>query len=269
MKSNLINNKLFRELISRNEVRKITEIFSKKDIVICFVGGCVRDIVIGKKIFDVDFAINCKPEVIIKILKENRIKFEDYAKKYGSIIAEINKKKLHITSLREDYNQKGRATEILFTEDWEKDALRRDFTMNAMYLFPNGQLHDYFGGQEDIKNQKIKFIGNIKKRIAEDYIRIFRFYRFLGCFKEIKIIDGYETILSNHIPKIHDYIDNETMRNEILKMFKNPYPKNSFADSQNLNEKNYLINTINQWWIKEKFNLGIEKCLNKVNNYFL
>ena len=187
MKYNLLD-----QFMSRKDVEKIIEVFTKEYIEICFVGGCIRDVLAGIKSQDIDFAVNCLPDKIIKILNNNDIKFEDYGKKYGSIVAKINDQKFEITSLRKDINQQGRNTEVIFTNDWEKDALRRDFTMNAIYLSPSGKLYDYFNGQSDIANQQIRFIGDINQRIQEDYLRIFRFYRFLGCFKDLKILDDYE-----------------------------------------------------------------------------
>ena len=260
---------LIKQFMSREGVKEITHIFSSENIEICFVGGCIRDALSGFQSFDIDFAINCKPEDTIKRLQKNNIKFEEYGKKYGSIVAKINNKKFEITSLREDFNQKGRDTDIKFTSDWYTDASRRDFTMNAMYLSPTGELYDYFEGQKDLENQQIRFIGNIEQRIQEDYLRIFRFYRFLGCFKDLNIFSHYEKILCKHIPQIKKYIKNEIMRNEILKMFKNPYAINSLRDFNNLSLKNDLIKQINDWWIADNYFLGIQKCMNEVNKYFI
>jgi len=261
--------KLIKQFMSREGVKDITHIFFKENIEICFVGGCIRDALIGFQSFDIDFAINCKPEDTIITLQKNNIKFEEYGKKYGSIVAKIYNKKFEITSLREDFNQQGRDTDIKFTSDWYKDALRRDFTINALYLSPSGQFYDYFEGQHDLANQQIRFIGNIEQRIQEDFLRIFRFYRFLGCFKDLNIIHGYEKKLSKHIPQIKKHIKYDTIRNEILKMFKNPYTINSLRDFNNLSMKNDLIKQINDWWIKDDFHLGIEKCMNEVDKYFV
>ena len=178
-----MNNKLIDQFIEREGVNNIIHIFSREGIEICFVGGCIRDALIGFQSFEIDFAINCKPEDTIATLQKNNIKFEEYGKKYGSIVAKINNKKFDITSLREDYNQQGRKTDVKFTSDWYKDASRRDFTINSIYLSPSGQIYDYFGGQQDLANQQIRFIGDIEQRIKEDYLRIFRYYRFLDVLR--------------------------------------------------------------------------------------
>ena len=263
-----MNEKLIDQFMSKEGVRDVIRIFTEENIEICFVGGCIRDVLAGIQSHDIDFAINCVPEETIRVLSNNNIKFDDYGKKYGSILAIINNNKFEITSLREDVNQKGRDTDVKFTNDWHKDALRRDFTMNAMYLFPSGALHDYFDGQSDVANQQIRFIGDIEQRIQEDYLRILRFYRFLGCFKDRKILDDYERILCRNIPNIDNHISNEVMRSEILKMLKNIYAINSLSDFHDPTLKNDLIKRINDWWIRDDYHLGIQKCMNEVNKYF-
>ena len=263
-----MNEKLINQFLSKEGVQDIIRIFTKENVEICFVGGCIRDVLVGLQSYDIDFAINCVPEDTIKVLGKNNIKFDDYGKKYGSIQVKINNKKFEITSLREDFNQKGRDTDVKFTNDWLKDALRRDFTMNAIYLFPSGKIYDYFDGQIDIANQQIRFIGDVEQRIQEDYLRILRFYRFLGCFKNKKILDNYEKILCRNIPMIDNHISNEVMRSEILKMLKNKYAINSLSDFHNPNLKNDLIQKINDWWIRDNYHLGIQKCMNEVDKYF-
>ena len=155
-----------------------------------------------------------------------------------------------------------------FTNDWFKDALRRDFTMNAIYLSPSGAIYDYFDGIRDIANQQIRFIGDIEQRIKEDFLRILRFYRFLGCFKNRKILDDYERIFRRNIPMIDNHISNESIRSEILKMLKNKYAINSLSDFHNPTLKNDLIQKINDWWIRDDYHLGIQKCMNEVDKYF-
>ena len=263
-----MNEKLINQFISIEGVKDIIRIFTEENVEICFVGGCIRDFLAGLQSYDIDFAINCVPEDTIKVLGKNNIKFDDYGKKYGSIQAKINNKKFEITSLREDVNQKGRETDVIFTNDWQKDALRRDFTMNAIYLSPSGKIYDYFDGQSDIANQQIRFIGDVEQRIQEDYLRILRFYRFLGCFKNKKILDNYEKILCRNIPMIDNHISNEVIRSEILRMLKNKYAINSLSDFHDPTLKNDLIQKINDWWIRDDYHLGIQKCMNEVNKYF-
>jgi len=261
--------KILNQFMLNFEAKHITELFFKEGVEIRFVGGCIRDALLGFIKYDIDFAINCEPDTTIKILLKNNIKVNDYSKSYGVVIASINNQKFEITSLREDYNQKGRDTDVKFTDDWTKDALRRDFTFNAMYLSLSGELYDYFNGENDLKNETIKFVGNASTRIKEDFIRILRFHRFLGCFKNINFHSNYEEILNENIPLIKSNINNEVIKNELIKMFKNPYKINSFCSHKNPKQMNYLLKTINQWWLEEKYEIGINKCLKEIDNLLL
>ena len=244
---------------------KIIELFQKEKYDIRFIGGCVRDALLGNKSSDIDLAINCKPEKIITLLKKNNIEVLEFAKKYGTITAVIAKKNFQITSLREDLNQTGRDTNVKFTEDWKIDASRRDFTFNAINVNSEGKIEDHFNGQNDLKLQQVRFIGDIEKRIKEDYLRILRYFRFLGLLKKQNLISGYEEIIYKHLPQMQKHVSNDQIRNELLKVLKNKYRMNSIVDSKNPNQFNILIKTINHWWIKDQYQLGLQKCMNKIN----
>ena len=97
--------------------------------------------------------------------------------------------------------------------------MRRDeiFTINAMYLSNDGTIKDYFYGQQDIAESKLQFIGNIDERIQEDYLRIFRYYRFLGIFENPQLINGYEEILTKYCEESYHYLSNDLIRQEIFK----------------------------------------------------
>ena len=261
-------NKIINLLKSDKGADIIIDIFERQNIELFFVGGCVRNAILGIEIGDFDIAIKCEPDKTIQELKKNNIFYEDYAKRYGLIVAIIDGKKYEITSLREDYNQKGRSTDVKFTSDLKKDAQRRDFTINAIYLSSQGNIIDYFGGCEDLENHIVRFIGNAEKRIKEDYIRIFRFNRFLGCFENVNIIDDYVPVIEKNIPEIKNYLSNDIMRNEINKMLKNKYKMNSLLDYKNPTKKNVLIKKVNEWWIQDNYNLGIDTCISKINHFF-
>ena len=119
-------------------VEQIIDLFEKQKIDIRFVGGCIRDALLGNKISDIDFAVNCNPDVTSKILNQNNFMFLEYGKKYGTITTVIKKKNFEITSLREDIKSTGRYTDVKFIDDWYKDAIRRDFTFNAINIKPTG-----------------------------------------------------------------------------------------------------------------------------------
>lgn len=159
------------------EVKKLFAVFNDE---ILLVGGSVRDLILGKKLNDFDFATKFLPEKITEILEKNNIKAVPTGARFGTITAVVNGKNFEITTLRKDTETDGRHLVPEFVDDFYEDAARRDFTINALYLDSEGSLHDYFGGLEDLKNKKLHFIGNADERITEDFLRILRFFR-LSC----------------------------------------------------------------------------------------
>lgn len=147
-----------------------------------FVGGCVRDTLLGLPIKDIDIATPYSPQDIITFIEKKGFKVFPIGIEHGSVLALINSQGFEITTLRKDIKTFGRHAEVSFTDDWLEDAKRRDFTINALYLSPRGELYDPCNGQEDLKKGLIKFIGNPEERVQEDYLRILRFFRFLAYF---------------------------------------------------------------------------------------
>ena len=149
-----------------------------------FVGGCVRDLILGHKIKDIDLATSFPPQEIVKILENENIKTNIKAINFGVVTAYINNYFFEITTLRKDLLQDGRYAKIEFIKDWKLDSQRRDFTINAIYCELNAksnkgfQLLDPHNGKEDLINGKIKFIKNAKTSINEDYVRALRYLRF-------------------------------------------------------------------------------------------
>ena len=252
-------------LLDQKFIQHLFDIFEKESKEICIVGGSVRDALIGKVTRDIDIAANVTPNEIITILKKNNLHYEDYAYKYGSITTYIADQKFQITTLREDVNQMGRHTNILFTQDWKKDAERRDFTINAMYLSRNGNIKDFFNGREDLTNGIIRFIGDAEVSIQEDFLRIFRYFRFLALFEEPKLIKGYEEIILNYLEESFNFLSNELIRQEILKIFKLPFPLNAFFSNEKTMIKKYWIELTKQHFVKTKYDIGITRCLNKID----
>jgi len=246
-------------------IAQIIELFEKEKHDIRFVGGCVRDALLGNKSSDIDFAINCDPNTTADLLIKNKIEILEYGKKYGTITAVIGKNFFEITSLRKDKNQSGRYTEVIFTKDWQQDAQRRDFTFNAINITPTGKIEDFFNGQNDIKLQKVKFIGSIEERLQEDYLRILRYFRFLGLFENPFSIDEYEEIIFKNLSQLRKNVSNDRIRQELLKMLKNKFKLNSILNPKNPNEKNILINTVQKWWNEDQYELGLHRCMNIIN----
>ena len=149
-----------------------------KNAKLMFVGGCVRKLLSREQIKDIDIATNLSPEKIKKILNQNNIKFFETGISHGTITVINNGYKFEITTLRKDVATDGRHADVEFISDWEVDAQRRDFTINAVYSNLRGEIFDPLEGAKDLKKGIVKFIGDSDKRIKEDYLRILRYLRF-------------------------------------------------------------------------------------------
>lgn len=180
------------------------------------VGGCVRDLILEIKVNDFDFATKYQPQEIIKILEKNKIKAVPTGIKFGTITAVVNGRNFEITTLRKDNETDGRHCNPEFVDDYFLDAARRDFTINALYLDLHGLVYDYFDGIGDLKKQKVRFIGDAKKRIEEDYLRILRFFRFSCKYARKLDIEGLKACfdLKENLPKL----SRERIRSEFLKI---------------------------------------------------
>jgi len=252
-----------------NNLSKLIKSFKKK-VEIRFVGGCVRDALLGRPIQDIDFAVSCEPQETIKILFDNDIDYLEYGLDFGTVTAVINEKNYEITSLRKDITTDGRFPKIEFTNNWQEDALRRDFKINSIYLSVDGEIFDPFDGMNDIKNNKISFIGEANARIEEDYLRVMRFYRFLGIFQNPHFNSNEFKIVDENFIKMKDYVSKNRIKKELLKMLTNEFIKNStILDYVDFNLKNKkILEELESWWIKEKFNDGLiilNKCKIKTN----
>src|SRR6185437_3989474 len=143
-----------------------------------FVGGCVRDTLLGRPIGDIDIATPLTPDRVLARLKAAGIKAVPTGLVHGTVTAVTPQRHLEITTLRRDVETDGRHARIAFTADWAADAARRDFTMNALYLDADGNLFDPMGGLADLRAGRVRFVGDAATRIREDVLRLLRFYRF-------------------------------------------------------------------------------------------
>ena len=236
---NLNTNLKFENLKKKYEIKKIFNIFSN-DLNSCqirFIGGCVRKALSNENIDDIDLAVDLTPEEVKLILKNNNIKFFETGIEHGTITAKINNEKLEITSLRRDIKSYGRHADVEFTKKWYEDAARRDFSINCIYADLEGNLYDPFEGKKDLKNGKVKFIGNAENRIREDYLRVLRYIRFfLDYSNQPHDLDIQKKILKN-ISGINK-ISKERLLNELEKIFKS---KNFFK----INDDEFLVKILN------------------------
>lgn len=144
-----------------------------------FVGGCVRNALLGAPVDDVDIATQLVPQRTVAALKAAGIRVVPTGIEHGTVTAVFNGQPFEITTLRHDVETDGRHAVVSFTTDWAEDAARRDFRLNALYASADGTLHDPTGaGIDDALNGRIVFVGEPHERIREDYLRILRFYRF-------------------------------------------------------------------------------------------
>ena len=218
---NLNTNLKFENLKKKYEIKKIFNIFSNdlNNCQIRFIGGCVRKALSNENVDDIDLAVDLTPEEVKLILKNNNIKFFETGIEHGTITAKINNEKFEITSLRRDIKSYGRHADVEFTKKWYEDAARRDFSINCIYADLEGNLYDPFEGKKDLKNGKVKFIGNAENRIREDYLRVLRYIRFfLDYSNQPHDLDIQKKILKN-ISGINK-ISKERLLSELEKIFR-------------------------------------------------
>ncbi|MFD1111481.1 CCA tRNA nucleotidyltransferase [Pseudoroseomonas ludipueritiae] len=142
------------------------------------VGGAVRDLLAGRPVHDVDVAVALPPEEAAGRLREAGIKVFETGLAHGTVTAVLEHQPVEVTSLRRDLVTDGRHAQVAWSTDWREDAARRDFTFNAMSMDAGGHLWDYFGGRADLAAGRVRFVGDPATRMAEDYLRLLRFFRF-------------------------------------------------------------------------------------------
>ncbi|HEX8449273.1 MAG TPA: CCA tRNA nucleotidyltransferase [Allosphingosinicella sp.] len=148
-----------------------------------YVGGCVRDTLLGLAVSDVDLATRLAPQDVLERLARARIKAVPTGIAHGTVTAVVAGQPVEVTTLRRDVATDGRRATIAYTDDWREDAARRDFTINALLADPETlEVADYFGGGADLSARRVRFIGDPLTRIAEDHLRILRFFRFFARF---------------------------------------------------------------------------------------
>jgi poly(A) polymerase len=194
-----------------------------------FVGGCVRDTLLGLPVSDVDLATRLPPEEVIERLRKAKIKAVPTGLAHGTVTAVSAGLPVEVTTLRRDVATDGRRATIAYTDDWREDAARRDFTINALSADPQTRkVHDYFGGEADLADRRVRFIGDPLKRIAEDHLRILRFFRFHARFGEgDPESEGLEacTARANDLMAL----SRERIADELLKLLALPDPSPTVA----------------------------------------
>lgn len=213
------------EWFGRAGLRRIVAALSVDDGAVRIVGGAVRDTLLGLAVTDIDLATPLLPQEVMRRLEEADIKVIPTGIAHGTVTAIASGDHHEITTLRRDVETDGRRATVAFADDWREDAARRDFTINALYADPvTGAVDDYFGGLADLEAGCVRFIGDAATRIAEDHLRILRFYRFAARFgrgemhgeSHAAVITARQSLKS---------LSRERIADELLKILSLPDPR--------------------------------------------
>jgi len=196
-----------------------------------FVGGCVRNVLMGKPISDLDLSTQLTPDETEAALTAAGIRSVPTGKDYGTITAVVDGAPYEITSLREDVETDGRRAVVKYTTDWTKDAERRDFYVNALYADIDGEVYDPTGlGLQDITARRVRFIGEAEQRIREDYLRILRFFRFTAGYANE--VDAASLAACVALKDGIDSLSGERLQQELIKTLTQATPLLAFESMQ-------------------------------------
>ncbi len=193
-----------------------------------FVGGAVRDWLLGRPVTDIDIATALPPATVVERLKASGVRLIPTGLDHGTVTALIGNRAYEITTLRRDVETDGRHARVAFTGDWAEDAARRDFTMNALYAEPDGTLYDPTGGLDDLAIGLVRFIGDPQQRIAEDRLRLLRYFRFLAWYGTAKPNPG-DLEACRSLAGTLGNLSVERVWMELKKLFSAPDPSEAVA----------------------------------------
>src|SRR5262249_44306607 len=188
-----------------------------------FVGGSVRDALLGRPIGDIDIATPAPPERVIELLEKSGIKVIPTGVAHGTVTAVVPPRHFEITTLRRDVETYGRRARVAFDADWAADAARRDFTINAIFLTPDGTIRDPVGGLADLRACRVRFVGDPATRIAEDVLRLLRYYRFEARFGT-GIGDPEARAACRAAAYLLPRVSGERVAQEFVKLLETPHP---------------------------------------------
>jgi poly(A) polymerase len=170
--------------LTRRETQAVFEAIERGGFAARAVGGAVRNALLGRPVSDVDIATTASPEEVMRLAAAAGLKAVPTGLAHGTVTVIVDHVPYEVTTLREDIETFGRHAKVVFTDDWAADARRRDFTMNALYCGADGTVYDPLGGYPDLVARRVRFIGDPRARIREDYLRILRFFRFTAEYAE-------------------------------------------------------------------------------------
>lgn len=166
------------EWLQRPETAKVFAALNAEGVETRAVGGAVRDALLGLPVTEIDLATTAVPQKVMTLAREAGLKAIPTGIEHGTVTVVVDDMPFEVTTLRRDVETFGRHAKVAFTEDWEEDARRRDFTLNALYADREGIVFDPLGFYADLMEGRVRFIGDAEARIKEDYLRILRFFRF-------------------------------------------------------------------------------------------
>jgi poly(A) polymerase len=193
-----------------------------------FVGGCVRDAILGLQPADIDVATSEKPDQVIKRLEKAKLKAVPTGIEHGTVTAVVPPATFQVTTLRQDVTTDGRHASVAFGIDWAEDAARRDFTINALYADAEGRLYDFTNGRADLAAGVVRFIGDPAQRVAEDYLRVLRFFRFHARFGKGAPDAASLAACADAVDRL-DRLSGERIRDELLKILILPNAADAMA----------------------------------------
>lgn len=209
--------------MAASETRAVVSALTADGQTVRFVGGCVRDTLIGRPVQDIDVATPDPPETVMALLQRAGLKAVPTGLDHGTVTAVSDHHPFEITTLRTDVETYGRRARVAFTDDWVADAARRDFTMNAMFCSPDGTVYDAFGGWRDLLDGRVRFVGDADRRIREDYLRLLRFFRFHAHYgRGEPDADGLAAAV-RHADRLAD-LAGERIHDELGKLLRAPEP---------------------------------------------
>ena len=215
--------KIKTDFLSLVETRTLFDAFHSKGFQIYFVGGCVRNAVLGVPVHDLDLATDATPSDMRDLAKTHQFKIVPTGEDHGTMTFVLGEHIFEVTTFRDDIETDGRRAKVSFSKSMHDDAQRRDFTMNALYLDAKGNVFDPISGLQDAQDRRVVFIGDPEKRIKEDYLRILRFLRFIAQYS-----DSMDTIDPNSFAACAEHQDGlahvskERLTQEIVKILVAP-----------------------------------------------
>ncbi len=203
------------------EVLKIFKIIRHYGGIIRFVGGAVRDALMGLKAANIDLSTDLSPDELAEACEEAGIRTMPIGLKIDTLGVVVGNTLLEISSLKKQVKNSNGRMEVEFTDDWKEDASKRDLTINAVYADENGNVFDYYNGIKDLEKGNIRFIGDANRQIREDYVRILRFFRFYSLFGKTPIDARALKACREHINGLKS-LPIERIRDELLKILLTP-----------------------------------------------